>query len=321
MSRIYINAGLSTSERARLVSALADHELVWAQPVENVLAKGKPDSALASAEIAFGQPDPDAVLSSPSLRFVQLTSAGWTRYDRADLAATLRTRGTILCNASSVYAAAVAEHTIATMLALLRCLPEAIDAQRGQHEWRFAELRAGSRTLAGETVMLLGYGAIAREVVTRLRPFGARFIGFRRKARGDEDVPIVDDRGLHDALARADHIVDLLPESEATRGFVGAELLACCKPTARFYNVGRGATVDQRALREALEHGRLDAAWLDVTTPEPLPVDDALWTTPRLYVSPHTAGGHANEDGRLVDLFLSNLAVLRDGGPLLDRVL
>ena len=170
MSRIYINAGLSTSERARLVSALADHELVWAQPVENVLAKGKPDSALASAEIAFGQPDPDAVLSSPSLRFVQLTSAGWTRYDRADLAATLRTRGTILCNASSVYAAAVAEHTIATMLALLRCLPEAIDAQRGQHEWRFAELRAGSRTLAAVGVAFLG-------LVLMLQPWGASLAG------------------------------------------------------------------------------------------------------------------------------------------------
>ena len=132
---------------------------------------------------------------------------------------------------------------------------------------------------------------------------------------------MVDRAGLEAALADADHIVDLLPEGPATARFVDDALLAHVKPTARFYNLGRGATVDQPALFEALHDGRLDAAWLDVTTPEPLPPDDPLWTTPRLFVSPHTAGGHGDEGLRLVEHLLANLARLESGAPLLDRVI
>jgi phosphoglycerate dehydrogenase-like enzyme len=251
---------------------------------------------------------------------VQLTSAGWTRYDRDDLRAVLARNGTLMCNASSVFATPVAEHGIAIMLALLRRLPEALDEQRGGHGWPHQPLRSASRRLAGERVLFLGFGAIARAMVPRLRPFGVHMTGYRRRPRGAEEIPVIGDEGLSAALAEADHVFDLLPESPSTCGFVDDEIIARMKRGARLYNLGRGATVDQDAVRAALLDGRLDAAWLDVTTPEPLPPDDPLWTTPRLFVSPHTAGGHADEDARQVDLFLANLAAFAIGRPLADRI-
>jgi phosphoglycerate dehydrogenase-like enzyme len=113
----------------------------------------------------------------------------------------------------------------------------------------------------------------------------------------------------------------MLPENEGTRGWVNARRLACLKPGARFYNVGRGATVDQDALLEALRSKRLGAAYLDVMTPEPLPPGHALWTEPNCYITPHAAGGFVREDEALVAHFLRNLSSFERSENLVDRIL
>ena len=317
---IYVNAGLDETARARLALGLPDRPLRWASPVATMLVAGGADEALRDATIVFGQPDPMSLLGAKQLKLVQLSSAGWARYDRQDLRAAFARRGTALCSASSVFADPVADHALAMILSLLRRLPEAEDEQRGDRRWLFTELRAGSRLLSGETVLLLGYGAIAQKIAARLRPFGCKIVGYRRRPRGDEEIPVVDHAGLGAALAGADHVVDLLPEGAATHHFVDAAFLSQCKRGSRFYNLGRGDTVDQGPLIEALRSGRLDAAFLDVTTPEPLPPTDPLWTTPRLFLTPHTAGGHLGEQRRTVDHFLSNLAAFEAGRALADRV-
>jgi phosphoglycerate dehydrogenase-like enzyme len=88
-----------------------------------------------------------------------------------------------------------------------------------------------------------------------------------------------------------------------------------------FYNIGRGATVDQPALLDALTHRRIAGAYLDVTTPEPLPADHALWKLPNCWITPHTAGGHRDEAIRLVQHFRQNLARYAAGQPLTDRIM
>ena len=93
------------------------------------------------------------------------------------------------------------------------------------------------------------------------------------------------------------------------------------KPGAIFYNIGRGTTVDQTALLNALKSGRLSAAYLDVTDPEPLPKDHPLWSVPNCYITPHTAGGHAEEFERLATHFLNNLKRFEEGKALVDRVI
>ena len=96
--------------------------------------------------------------------------------------------------------------------------------------------------------------------------------------------------------------------------------LQAVKPGGIFYNIGRGTTVDQEALRAALESGRLAAAYLDVTDPEPLPPDHPLWATRNCFITPHTAGGRDDEFEQLVRHFLANLLRFEAGIPLLDRI-
>jgi phosphoglycerate dehydrogenase-like enzyme len=93
------------------------------------------------------------------------------------------------------------------------------------------------------------------------------------------------------------------------------------KPGAVFYNIGRGTTVDQVALIAALKAGPLSAAYLDVTDPEPLPPNHPLWTAPNCWITPHTAGGHDDEFGRLAGHFLQNLGRFGRGETLADRVI
>jgi phosphoglycerate dehydrogenase-like enzyme len=133
-------------------------------------------------------------------------------------------------------------------------------------------------------------------------------------------VRVVAETELTRVLPLADHIVNILPANPATNLYVNSRRLACCKPTAKFYNVGRGSTVDQPALAEALRTGKIASAYLDVTEPEPLPPEHELWTTPNCYITPHTAGGRHDQDETIVRHFLANLAAFENGGTMTDRV-
>lgn len=286
----------------------------------SVLAAGQNDPLLLEADIAFGQPAVQDCIKATRLRWIELSSAGYTRYDRDDFKDLLRSRGAYLTNASAVFADTCAQHVLAMMLSFARQLPHSLRDQLTDRSWHWAERRYNSRSLTGQTALLLGYGAIGRRLVELLSPFGMTILALRRQTRSEKAVRIIAAENISTALAQADHVVNILPENDATVGYVNARRLACCKRGARLYNIGRGTTVDQGALVEALESGRLDAAYLDVTDPEPLPPEHPLWTTRNCFITPHTAGGRHDQDEALVEHFLGNLAAFERGAPLIDRV-
>lgn len=287
----------------------------------SVLSQSAADPALADATIAYGQPDPADVLRYPPLKWVALSTAGYTRYDRDDFRAAMKQRGVPVTNASAVFANPCAEHLLAQMLALARNLPAQLRNQDGKREWQYLEDRYTNMALGGQTVLLLGFGAIGRRLAELLAPFGCRVRAYRRTNRGDEPVEIVTETGLPGALAAADQVVDVLPDSPTTRGFMNAGRFTQMKRGARFYNVGRGTTVDQPALMAALESGQVGAAYLDVTEPEPLPPAHPLWRAPNCFITCHIAGGTADQDKNLVRFFLENLRRFQAGEPLLDRII
>jgi phosphoglycerate dehydrogenase-like enzyme len=168
---------------------------------------------------------------------------------------------------------------------------------------------------------MLGFGSIGRRLAALLAPFGGRIYAVRRQIHSEPGVHIVPEADLTKVLAEADHVIDILPENDSTRNYVNARRIACFKAGARFYNVGRGATVDQDALIDGLHNGRIGAAYLDVTVPEPLPPSHPLWSAPNCFITPHTAGGRNNVNLDLVRHFLSNLASFEDGRPMTDRIL
>ena len=116
-------------------------------------------------------------------------------------------------------------------------------------------------------------------------------------------------------------MVNILPDSGSTRQFFNDIRFAGFRPGAVFYNIGRGTTVDQDALLAGLRSGRVGAAWLDVTDPEPLPEGHPLWQEPKCFITPHIAGGHAGETMTLVRHFLDNFQRFIQGEKLVDRVM
>ncbi len=319
---IWCNSTFNEAATLRLKEGLGECTLVVSpHSSASVLVAGRSDASMAEADVAFGQPDVADCLKYTRLRWVEVSTAGYTRYDTDAFREAFRARGSILTSASAVFADSCAQHVLAMMLAHGRQLLPSYRDQLTDQSWHYAERRYASRRMTGATVLMLGYGAIGRRFAELLAPFGCTLYAVRRQARSELGVRIAAVEDLTRVLPLADHVVNILPDNEATRDFVNARRLSCLKPGAVFYNVGRGSTVDQRALADSLESGRLGAAYLDVTSPEPLPPGDRLWTAPNCYITPHTAGGRNDQDEALVEHFLTNLSAYTRGEPLVDRVI
>lgn len=319
--KIWCNADLSPKAIEVLRAGVAPDELVLSDQRTGNLGAAVAGAEFFEADIAFGQPDPAQAIASENLQWVHLTSAGYTRYDNDEVRAAFQARGAQMTNSSSVYDEPCAQHVLAFMLALARQLPGCWADQSGPRSWSYAEHRPKTRILQGDTVLILGYGAIGKRLAELLAPFGLNVVAVRRTVRGDEGVRTHPLASLPDLLPQADHIVNVLPANPSTDGLVSREFLALAKAGAWFYNVGRGTSVDQSALADALSSGHLGAAYLDVTDPEPLPADHPLWDAPNCHITPHIAGGRQEEEMVLVRHFLENLERRRRGEELADRIL
>ncbi len=319
---IWCNLGCDPAARALLEAGVRAHRLQWAEactPTNTPL--GAPDRHLPEADIAFGQPEATQCQGLDRLAWVHLSSAGYTPFDTAPMRAAVGARGGQISSSSLVYAEPCAQHVLSFLLAEARQLPKARADQLGPRAWPKGVLRSTSRLLGGQKVLLVGFGAIARRLSELCAPFAFDLTAVRRHPRGDEGLPVRPTSELEQLLPDADHVIDLLPGNDGTRRLFDRRKFAAMKPGAVFYNIGRGTTVDQDALEEALRGGRLRAAYLDVTDPEPLPSEHPLWQAPNCVITPHTAGGHDNEWTRLVQHFLANLRRHEAGQPLLDRVI
>lgn len=321
--RIFVDFRPSADCLSLLEEGTSGHELLFAaNPVTSVLHKAEVDPLLLTSDVAFGQPDVDAVKEATRLQWIQVSTSGITRYDNQPFHTLMKERGVMVSNSASVYAEACAVQTMAYILAQSRLLPEALASQAPNGSPAWTQLRDSLIPLRGQTFLIYGYGSIGRRLAAFLQPFGARVLAYRRHPRGDEGVPVVSDEQLSGVLAReVDHVINILPDSAATRNYFDAGRFAALKPRTVFYNIGRGSTVDQGALEASLRSSHLAAAWLDVTEPEPLPADHSLRQAPNCHITPHIAGGHANELRTLVGHFLDNLRRFEKDEPLLDRVM
>jgi len=194
-------------------------------------------------------------------------------------------RGILVINTPDGNSIAAAEQTIALMMALARHTPQA-DASLRQRKWE--RKRFIGVEVAGKTLGVIGMGRIGREVARRGRGLGMRVIAYDPYLSGllAERLGVELQDRLEDVLTEADFITLHVPLTPATRGMIGERELALVKPTARLINCARGGVVEEAALQDALENGRLAGAALDVFASEP-PWDSPLLDNPKVVVTPH----------------------------------
>jgi phosphoglycerate dehydrogenase-like enzyme len=284
---------------------VAGHE----EPADNI----HPEVACATGDLFFGggaAPWFELLLNLRSLRWFQSPAAGYIAlYDR------LLQRG-VRVTGAHVNAIPIAEYVLQSVLAHFQRAEEWTAARRA-HEWRPHEFRE----VFGTTWLVVGVGAIGSAVAERARALGARVLGHRRHPDGSEPVHRMLRRDdLLDELPRCDVVVVAAPATPETKAFVDERFLAAMSPGSVLVNVARGALVDEPALLAALDRGRPEAAVLDVFATEPLSADSAFWDHSRVVLTPHSSAGGLGRHGRVVDLFVENLARYRSKQPLVHEV-
>lgn len=262
-------------------------------------------AALEDAEVVFGEPVPELLAEAKALRWIQMSWAGADLYTHApDFPQTVQ-----LTNATGVYGATIAEHAMAMLLALCRRLP-AYGRQQRERIWR----DCGSEwMLEGKRALILGAGDIGTNLAVRLGSFGVTCTGVRRVVREKPDcfAAMGTLAELDELLPQADLVACSLPDAPHTRGLLNRQRLLNMKRDAILLNVGRGSLIDTDALAEVMAGGHLFGAGLDVTQPEPLPPTHPLWGMENVILTPHVAGigfGHAPQTAaRIWKLCLENL--------------
>ncbi|KAI0172218.1 D-isomer specific 2-hydroxyacid dehydrogenase [Hypoxylon sp. FL1284] len=260
----------------------------------------------------------DAARRMPRLRWIQSLAAG----PNDVLAAGFRD-GIAVTTGSGLHDCTVAEHALGLLLTAARRFDEMAVSQRRRawpaHLGGAQPDRPKDRftTLRDARVTVWGYGNIARTLAPHLTALGAQVVGVARSAGVRDGVQVFAEDALPDLLPRTDALVMILPGSDSTRDALGAQRLKLLPRHAWVVNVGRGTSIDEDALADALERGELGGACLDVFKTEPLPESSRLWDAPNLLVSPHAAGGRPQGAEELITY---NLRLFLAGQELKNAV-
>lgn len=261
-------------------------------------------------EIAYDGLRGDDLERATALKWLHNSGAGVNNLPLAELEA----RGVTLSNTSGIHAHCIAEHLFGMLLMATRSLDLALEAQK-QAKW--ARIGADTLSLRGKTLGVLGVGAIGAQTARVGRALGMKTIGLRRGGESHPDIETMfSPASKLDFFAQSDVVMNVLPLTDETRDFMGQTEFEALPDGALVANAGRGATIDTNALVAALQSGKLRAALLDVTNPEPLPSDHILWSLPGVFITPHYAGVHPEYNAESDAIWLDNLRLYVAGEAL-----
>ncbi len=280
------------------------------------------DTEIQDAEIAIAWSlRPEQIKAARKLRWVHSTAAAVHQLIFPELV----NSDIILTNARDVHGPVVAEHVIALIFALAKCIPQAVRFQQ-KHLWgqkSLWEMKPHPREIAGATVGFVGLGSIGRAAAAQAAALGMRVIASREhpeKPKPTNVEEVFSPAQLHLLLRESDYVVLAAPVTPSTRHLIDAKRLSQMKAGACLINVGRGSLVDQSALAEALRNQTIGGAALDVFDKEPLAADSPLWDLENLLITPHTAGLTEKLWDRNYQLISENLRRYLAHQPLLSVV-
>lgn len=298
-----IITGHHTEANIKRFQSIPGCEIVFAEKIADI-----PEEAFAKTEIFIGMITKDIFSKMPKLRFVQLFSAGANAYSWLP-------ENVVLANAYGAYGDTIAEHMLTTTLMAVKRMPEYVNNQREQ-KW---ELLDDISMFDGLKVLSVGMGAIGTSYVRKANALGAACYGVRRTIHDQPPFveKLVTPDGMDELLPQMDIVALSMPGTDEVRGMFDERRLRLMKKTAIIANVGRGNAIVTEDLIKVMNEGHLKAACLDVMDPEPLPQGHPLWTTPRVYITPHISGGYragVNYES-VTNVVIENLTRVVNGEP------
>ncbi|HZF46000.1 MAG TPA: D-2-hydroxyacid dehydrogenase [Sphingomonadaceae bacterium] len=280
----------------------------WWHSVEELHALA-PEAEIGWFDMHYKPPLLEAVALAKGLKWLNSVYAGLDFLSMDEM----RARGVQLTNGTGLTDIQVSEFVVLGMLAIAKNYAAIVRAQ-DRHEWLSAA--PGIRDLAGSRALILGYGAIGRKIGEKLAGFGVDVVPVRRHAAQGALTP----DQWRARIGEFDWIILTVPGTPETEGMIGPAEIAAMKPEAVLVNFARANVVDQAALTDALKHRRIFAAMLDVTDPEPLPPDHALWDLDNAHITMHLSGIPTPQSMlRGAIRFVENCERYRKGEPLEPR--
>ena len=252
-----------------------------------------------------------------SLKVISQMAVG---YDNIDIKAA-HERGITVGNTPGVLTEATADLAMTLLLAAARRIPENIDYIKDGKWTNWKPMELLGRDLSGTTLGILGFGRIGQAVAERARAFGLHLLAYSPSLTHDQAANFhVEKANVDDLLRRSDFVSLHVPLNADTRHLINRDKLALMKPDAILINTARGSVVDQHALVDALQHGIIGGAALDVTDPEPIPADHPLLSLPNVLVVPHIGSATIKTREKMARMAVENLIAGIRGEPLPNPV-
>jgi phosphoglycerate dehydrogenase-like enzyme len=260
------------------------------------------------------------IAAARKLKWIHSTAAGVAQLTYPEL----RNSGIVVTNASGVHTIPMAEHTLGMLITMARRFPDYFRAQ-GKKHWAQQDVWDGEvrpREMHGSVLLIVGFGAIGRELAKIARPMGIKVWAVTRSGRGNSELAerIFPAKEFESALPNADFVVLAAPETADTHRLMGARQIGLMKRTAYLFNVSRGTLLDEAALADALKRRVIAGAALDVTEDEPLSRWSPLWKLDNIFLTPHMSASSDQLWERQAALLVNNLERWFSGHDLLNRV-
>lgn len=308
---------MDTTVQLLITYTLSDNQLRRIIEVSpRIIVHYAPDPSSAekfysSAEVLFGDIPREQFIHMPSLRWVQISTVGADRFLYPDL---LRSN-VVLCCSKGMHKYQMTELLFGLMIGIVRELFSYHDLQK-DGEWTGTLIKK-SEVIAGKTLGIVGLGSIGSQMAKVAKSYGMNVLGVKKTPGPIEYVDeVLPPSQMEKLLKNSDHVVNVTPLTPETSGLFGSREFSMMKPNAVFYNFGRGASIDEKALIEALEKGIIRAAALDVFVEEPLPKTHPFWKMKNIFITPHVGGPVPHYNHLLTEIFIDNLKRFLAGQPL-----
>jgi phosphoglycerate dehydrogenase-like enzyme len=267
------------------------------------------EKVLSEAEIliTYGEDlNDELVEKAKTLKWIMVISAG---LDKMPFKA-LEKKDILVTNARGIHKTPMAEYTISMMLHVSRKAKQLMQNQK-DHVW---DRKVPMTEISGKTIGVLGTGAIGGEIGRLSKAFNMKTIGFNRSGHPATHFDIiVDKEGIRQLYEESDFIVNVLPYTPLTEGFLGKEEFSRMKPGAVLINIGRGTTINENELIAALKGNQIGHAVLDVFEKEPLSEASPLWDMENVTVTPHLSGISPQYQDRAIEIFIENHHLYKKG--------